>query len=330
MKLSVIIVNYNVRDFLFQCLSSVLKSSIETEIFVVDNNSPDDSCRMLKKHFPQVRLIENKENVGFSTANNQAIKQSTGEYVLLLNPDTVIGEKTLENVCHFMDKTADAGGLGVKMINKEGVFLPESKRSLPTAWISFCKITGLTKLFPKSKIFGKYSLLFLDENKMHKVEVLAGAFMLLRRKALDKVGLLDEQFFMYGEDIDLSYRLTLGGYKNYYLPEKIIHYKGESTAKDSLRYVKVFYESMQIFYRKHQKTNIIFSFFVETSIWFRASLAVLARLLKKILPKRIKRKKTAVVFDTDKMTFEEIISTMDKLSGQHEFYISDKKNNLLI
>ncbi|MCE3295957.1 MAG: hypothetical protein K0R65_1671 [Crocinitomicaceae bacterium] len=239
---------------------------------------------MVKAKFPTVKLIENKKNLGFSTANNQAIKLSQGKYVLLLNPDTVVEEDTFEKVVDFMDAHPDAGGLGVRMLDGKGRFLPESKRGLPTPLVAFYKIFGLSALFPKSKLFGKYHLGFLSEFKTHEVEVLSGAFMLLRKETLDKTGLLDEQFFMYGEDIDLSYRITLGGYKNYYFPEtRIIHYKGESTKKSSVNYVFVFYRAMVIFAQKHfSKNNAqLFSFLINIAIYFRAGIAILARFIKK-------------------------------------------------
>ena len=220
---------------------------------------------MVKEKFPQAIVIENKKNTGFSYANNQAIKIAKGEYVLLLNPDTVVEEDTFEKVIAFMDAHPDAGGLGVKMIDGKGNFLPESKRGLPTPSVAFYKIFGFSKLLPKSKTFGKYHLGFLDKDQTHEIEILSGAFMLLRKKALDTVGLLDERFFMYGEDIDLSYRILLGGYKNYYFPEtRIIHYKGESTKKSSVNYVFVFYRAMVIFAEKHfsQNNAKLFSFLI--------------------------------------------------------------------
>ncbi len=287
MELSVIIVNYNVKHFLEQCLHSVLKASknISSEIFVVDNNSVDGSTQVVKEKFPQVHLIENKENVGFSKANNQAIRLAKGKYILLLNPDTVVEEDTFTKVVKFLDEHPDAGGLGVKMIDGKGNFLPESKRGLPTPWVAFYKMFGLSKLFPKSKKFGKYHLSYLDENETHEVEVLAGAFMLMRKETLDNVGLLDETFFMYGEDIDLSYRITQGGYKNYYFPETtIIHYKGESTKKGSLNYVKVFYKAMIIFAQKHFSGGKAgaFSVLLNLAIWFRALLSILKRIIDRI------------------------------------------------
>ncbi len=287
MELSVVIVNYNVKHFLEQCLHSVLKASknITAEIFVVDNNSVDGSAQLVNQKFPGVHLIRNKENVGFSRANNQAIRLAKGKYILLLNPDTVVEEDTFSKILAFMEEHSDAGGLGVKMIDGKGNFLPESKRGLPTPWVAFCKMFGLSKLFPRSKKFGKYHLSYLDEDEIHRVDVLAGAFMLLRKETLDKTGLLDESFFMYGEDIDLSYRIKLEGYENYYFPDTtIIHYKGESTKKGSLNYVKVFYNAMIIFARKHfsgGKANA-FSFFIHLAIYFRAFISIFNRILDRI------------------------------------------------
>jgi len=287
LKLSVIIVNYNVEYFLEQCLNSVYKAleHVDGEVFVVDNNSIDHSVEMVKEKFPQVHLIANKDNTGFSVANNQAMKIAKGEYVLLLNPDTIVEEDTFKQVVDFMDAHPDAGGLGVKMIDGKGIFLPESKRGLPTPSVAFYKIFGLSKLFPKSKKFGKYHLTYLDNDEIHEIDVLSGAFMLMRKKTLDKVGLLDEAFFMYGEDIDLSYRITIGGYKNYYYPKtRIIHYKGESTKKSSVNYVFVFYNAMIIFAKKHfsQKNAKLFTFLINLAIYFRASIALLNRFIKKI------------------------------------------------
>ena len=290
MKLSVIIVNYNVEYFLEQCLQSVEKAmqSVSGEVFVVDNMSVDGSVDMVRRKFPDVHMIANQENTGFSKANNQAIKLSKGEYVLLLNPDTVVEEDTFEKVVRFMDEHPDAGGLGVKMIDGKGTFLPESKRGLPTPAVAFYKIFGLSRILPRSKKFGRYHLGYLGENDTNEVEILAGAFMLLRKKVLDKIGLLDEAFFMYGEDIDLSYRIILGGYKNYYFPEtRIIHYKGESTKKSSVNYVFVFYNAMVIFAKKHfsEKNARLFSFFINFAIWLRASVAILNRFFRKsVLP----------------------------------------------
>ncbi len=282
MDLSVIIVNYNVKYFLEQCLHSVLNSlrNIKSEIFVVDNNSVDGSCLMIREKFPEVNLIENKKNAGFARANNQAVKKATGKYVLILNPDTVVEEDTFEKCLEFMETHNDAGSMGVKMIDGKGNYLPESKRSLPTPFVAFYKIFGLSALFPRSKIFGQYHLGYLDKEKIHEVDVLPGAFILVRRKLLIDIGLLDEDFFMYGEDIDLSYRIKLAGYKNYYFPETtIIHYKGESTKKGSINYVVLFYNAMIIFAKKHfsRKNASFFSLLINIAIYFRAVFAILRR-----------------------------------------------------
>ena len=288
MKLSIVIVNYNVEHFLEQCLFSVRKAiaNIEAEVYVVDNNSVDGSLKMLAEKFPEVKVIANKDNVGFSRANNQAIRISTGEYVLLLNPDTVVEDDTFTKTIEFMDSHPDAGGLGVKMVDGKGRFLPESKRGLPTPATAFYKMFGLTKLFPHSKRFAHYYMGHLDNDEINEVEILAGAFMLMRRATLDKCGLLDETFFMYGEDIDLSYRITLAGYKNYYYPKtRIIHYKGESTKKTSVNYVLVFYKAMEIFVKKHfsDKGAKTFSFFINIAIYFKAFLALLSQFFGKAI-----------------------------------------------
>lgn len=287
-QLSVIIVNYNVEFFLDQCISSVKKASknLRTEIIVVDNNSVDDSLEMVKSKYPECQLITNKDNLGFSKANNQAIEASSGEFVVLLNPDTVVAEDTFEKVLEFIEKHPDCGGLGVRMIDGKGTFLPESKRGLPTPKVAFYKIFGLAALFPRSKRFGQYHLGHLSEFENHEIDVLSGAFMLMRKQALDKVGLLDESFFMYGEDIDLSYRITQGGYKNYYCSDTtIIHYKGESTKKSSVNYVMVFYNAMIIFASKHfsGKQARLFSSLINVAIYLRAALAISVRFIKALI-----------------------------------------------
>lgn len=288
MKLSVIIVNYNVRAYLEQCLRTVFEAlkEVDGEVFVVDNQSTDGSVEMVRAKFPQVRLIANAENVGFSRANNQAIRQSAAEYVLLLNPDTVVGEDVFRKVIAFMDAHPRAGGLGVKMIDGTGQFLPESKRGLPTPAVAFYKIIGLTRLFPRSRVFGRYHLGHLPENEAAPIEILSGACMFLRKRTLDEVGLLDESFFMYGEDIDLSYRITLGGYENWYFPDaRIIHYKGESTKKSSVNYVFVFYNAMAIFARKHftRKRPDVLSGLINASIYLSAAGAIGARFLRRAM-----------------------------------------------
>lgn len=288
-KLSVIIVNYNVKYFLEQALRSVQNAMQNVdgpvEVFVVDNNSKDASVQLVKEKFNWVKLIKNTINTGFAKANNQAIQQANGEYVLLLNPDTVIEESTLSKVVSFMDANKNAGALGVKMIDGAGIFLPESKRGLPTPFVAFCKIFGLSTLFPKSKKFNRYHLGYLNDDAIHEVDILSGAFMLLRKKVLDKIGLLDEAFFMYGEDVDLSYRVVQAGYKNYYFPETtIIHYKGESTKKGSLNYVKMFYKSMSIFADKHFSSGMagVYHLAIQFAIVVRAILSVLHNFLQQI------------------------------------------------
>lgn len=290
MKLSIVIVNYNVAYFLEQCLNSVFKAlqNIEGEVFVIDNNSIDNSVEIIKQKFPNVILIQNKENVGFSKANNQAIHLAKGIYILLLNPDTVVEESTFTKTIDFLEQHPSAGGLGVRMLDGSGKFLPESKRGLPTPGVAFSKITGLSKLFPNSKTFNRYHLGYLSEFQTHKIDVLSGAFMMIRHKVIQKIGALDESFFMYGEDIDLSYRIQLAGYENYYFPEtSIIHYKGESTKKSSVNYVFVFYNAMIIFAKKHFSTKHarLFSLLINIAIYLRASLAIFQRFIfKAILP----------------------------------------------
>ncbi len=285
MKLSVIIVNYNVRYYLEQCLHSLYRAidSTETEIFVVDNCSSDDSLEMLRQSFPSVKLIASRENLGFAKANNRAIKASEAEYVLLLNPDTLVQEEAIRNMLTFMDAHPEAGALGVKMIDGQGRFLPESKRGLPTPMVSFYKISGLAALFPRSRRYGRYHLGWLDKEKIHSVEILAGACMLVRNEAIAKAGLLDEDFFMYGEDIDWSYRILKAGYRNYYFPPgRILHYKGESTKKGSLNYVYVFYKAMAIFAKKHfLGKSFFYAILINIAIWLSGAFSFFSGLLRK-------------------------------------------------
>lgn len=272
MKLSVIIVNYNVRLLLEACLKSVEQAlaGIEGEIFVVDNHSSDNSVAYLEPRFPRVHFIANTENMGFARANNLAIRQSQAEYVLLLNPDTVVYENTLRESVAFMDSHPEAGGVGVRMLTRNGEAAPESRRAVPTPWVAFLKMIGFSK---------RYYMSHLPWDKPGQIEVVSGAYCMLRRKALDQVGLLDEDFFMYGEDIDLSYRLLKGGWQNWYLPLDIIHYKGESTQKSSFRYVHVFYQAMLIFFRKHYgHLSFLLSLPIQTAIYFRAFMALMKML----------------------------------------------------
>jgi O-antigen biosynthesis protein len=288
MDLSVIIVSYNVKYFLEQCLHSVQKACehLGAEIFVVDNNSVDGSAQMVAGRFPGVNLIVNAANLGFAKANNQAIRKASGRYILLLNPDTLVQEDTFTKCLAYMDNQPDVGCLGVKMIDGKGNFLPESKRALPTPAVAFYKIFGLSVLFPRSATFGRYHLGYLNPDKIHDVDIISGAFMLLRQRALEKSGLLDEVFFMYGEDIDLSYRIKLAGFRNVYFPlTTIIHYKGESTKKGSINYVILFYNAMIIFAQKHFARNTArnYALFIHVAIYFRAGLSILQRFFKGII-----------------------------------------------
>ena len=296
MKLSVIIVSYNVEHFLSQCLVSVERAianfsgqtpsdSSQIDVFVVDNISVDGTCKMVKERFPWVNLIENPENVGFSKANNQAIKISNAEYVLLLNPDTVIQEDTFSKCISFADAHPKLGGMGVPMFDGSGTYLPESKRGIPTPWASLCRISGLFRLAPKSKKLNNYYAGHLSANENHEIEVLSGAFMWMRKSALDDVGVLDEDFFMYGEDIDLSWRIIKGGWENhYYTGTRIIHYKGESTKKGSLNYVSIFYKAMLIFAAKHFEGSQArsFNFLIRIAIYFRAFISVIHRIIARL------------------------------------------------
>ena len=268
MQLSVIILNYNVRYFLEQCVLSVQNAleTIDGEIIVIDNNSPDDSCAMIKKRFPNVKLIQNSENVGFPKGNNIGVAQAKGEYICILNPDTVVAEDTFTKVLAFAQQQSDLGIVGCKLIDGTGNFLPESKRGVPTPWVAFTKITGLYKLF--SGTFGKYYAQHLNENQTGKVDILVGAFMFLKRDLYLAVGGFDEDCFMYSDDIDLSYRVLKGGKSNYYFHETtVIHYKGESTIKDGT-YMKRFQEAMNFFYKKHFKVSLFFSLFMKLGIIF--------------------------------------------------------------
>ena len=276
MKLSVIIVNYKVKHYLEQCLRSVAEASrgIAVEVIVVDNASGDGSVEYLRERFPDVTIIASEENLGFARANNLAIRNSHGQYVLLLNPDTIVAEETFRDFIGFMDSTPDAGGCGAYMLHTDGSFAPESRRGLPTPFVAFCKMSGLASLLPKSRTFGRYYMRYLNENEVNRIEIMSGAFMFLRRDALDKAGLLDEDFFMYGEDIDLSYRILKAGYNNYFLPSRILHYKGESTVKSSYRYVHTFYRAMELFFNKHYAHySILLSLPIKLAIWGRAMLA---------------------------------------------------------
>ena len=276
MKLSVVIVNYNVKHFLEQCLHSLEQAAvgIDHEVIVVDNASTDGSTEYITTRFPSIKWMACRENNGFSKGNNIAIAQAKGEYILLLNPDTIVTKEAIEGCVEFMDTHADAGACGVYMLRTDGTFAPESRRALPTPFVSFCKMSGLSKLFPKSRTFGRYYMQYLDKEDTNPIEIISGAYMMLRHKTIKKTGALDEDFFMYGEDIDLSYRILKAGYNNYYLPLRILHYKGESTNKSSYRYVHTFYRAMQLFFKKHYSHYSLFvSLPINIAIWTRALLA---------------------------------------------------------
>ena len=287
MQLSVIIVNYNVKYFLEQCLHSVQKAcrAIDSEIIVADNNSTDGSRVYLEDNFPAVKFIWNSDNIGFAKANNLALEKAKGEFILFLNPDTLLAEDSIEKCMQFFKTQEKIGALGIHMVDGSGNFLKESKRAFPSPLTSLFKLSGLARLFPRSKIFARYHLGHLPENENHEVDVLAGAFMMMPKKVLDEIGNFDERFFMYGEDVDLSYRIQQAGYKNYYFAESsIIHFKGESTKRGSLNYVRLFYKAMSLFVKKHYSGGKagFFIFFIQTAIIIRAFFSAMGNLLKKI------------------------------------------------
>ena len=361
MKLTVIIVNYNVCYYLEQCIDSVQRAikGLEAEIYVVDNHSTDGSVDYLKRRFADtVTLIECNHNQGFAKANNIAIRQSSGEYVLLLNPDTFVGEDSIRQVIDVMDAHPKAGGAGVMMHNADGTVARESRRGLPTPYVSLLKMLGFSK---------RYYMSHLSWLEPGRIDVVSGAFMMLRRSALETVGLLDEDFFMYGEDIDLSYRILKGNYENWYVPSRIVHYKGESTQKTTYRYVHVFYQAMLIFFRKHYgHLSFLVTLPIKMAIYFRAFLALVqmqSMLLRKYLghyPDRtadiayafhgqqsmvdscmeIARRKglviadsiskaDCVVYDTDTLSFEQIISEASSHSGKQIGTYSSKSRVII-
>ncbi len=278
MILSVIIVNYNVKTFLRNCLLSVKKSigDISAEVFIIDNASSDGSVEALRPEFPEFIFIENNKNLGFAKANNQALALSKGEFVLFLNPDTLIPQDCFTQCISFMHTAPNAGAIGVRMVDGNNDFLKESKRGFPSPMVSFWKLTGITALFPRSKIFAEYYLGHLDEHQTHKVNILSGAFLFARKSALDITGGFDEQFFMYAEDIDLSHRIVKAGFDNYYYPSvTIVHFKGESTKKD-LKYVKQFYLAMSQFAKKYYGRGL-YTFFLDIAITLRALISTIIR-----------------------------------------------------
>jgi len=345
MQLSVIILNYNVRYFLEQCIVSVQKAlqNIDGEIIVIDNDSKDDSCEMVKQLFPTVTLIENKENLGFPKGNNIGVAQAKGEYICILNPDTVVAEDTFIKILNIVYQTppSGAGGLGIigcKLIDGTGHFLPESKRGMPTPWVAFTKIFGLYKWFPKSSWFNQYYAQHITENQSGEVEILVGAFMVMKRELYLEIGGFDENCFMYSDDIDLSYMVLQKGFKNYYFADTtVIHYKGESTVRDGL-YMKRFQEAMNYFYGKHFKKSMVFDVMMRVGTYAFSLLKKKQQKNTAFIPeerivfsknpefkdlKNVKQlfsfedfknshKNTEIIFDTDSFQFAEIMAFMEK------------------
>lgn len=372
MQLSVVILNYNVRYFLEQCVLSVQEaiSGLDAEIIVVDNNSSDDSCLMMKTRFPEVKLIENKENFGFPKGNNIAVNQAGGKYICILNPDTVVAEDTFTKILAFAEAKQDLGIVGCKLIDGTGSFLPESKRGIPTPWVAFTKIFGLYKIFPKSNLFNRYYAQHLNESQTGKVEILVGAFMLLEKDLYQKLNGFDENCFMYADDIDLSYRTLEMNRNNYYFHETtVLHYKGESTVKDEL-YMKRFQDAMNFFYQKHFKKSWFFSFFIKIGTWFFSFIKMfqgkpkekplpesyilysentnLTKKLASILENKVrfldfkkekmvnsslilKGKKTEIILDNHYVSFKKCINIIETLKDKNiTFKIFPKKASYII
>jgi GT2 family glycosyltransferase len=270
--LSIIIVNYNVKEFVKNLLSSIDKATrnLKHEVIIVDNNSTDGSVAELKSDFPQHLIIENKENVGFGKANNQALEIAKGKLLLLINPDTIVREDTFDKLIHFFNSHPEAGMAGCKVLNPDGTLQLACRRSYPTPWVSFCKAAGLSTLFPNSRIFAKYNLTYLPEDEINEVDAISGAFMMFRKEVYEKIGGFDPQFFMYGEDLDLCYRTQQAGFKVYYVPDtEIIHYKGESTRRSNIDETRIFYDAMHLFVKKHFSSSIIVEIILRSAIVLR-------------------------------------------------------------
>ena len=325
MKLSVIIVNYNVKYYLEQCLLSLESAArgLEYEIIVVDNASTDGSNDYIPTRFPKIKWIACEENGGFSHGNIIAYSHAKGEYVLMLNPDTIVTRKAIIESIEFMDSNPNVGCCGVKMINRDGSFAMESRRGIVTPWGSICKATGLCRRFPNNKLFGHYYMSYLDKDQANPIEMTSGAFMLLRKKTLQEVGFLDEQFFMYWEDSDLSYRILKAGYKNYYLPNPILHYKGESSVKSILRYRYWLYSSLQLFFKKHSPLYYIISYIpLSFTAWY---------LKSRIGKEKEKSEETQSNFLVigSKEAIEDIkeIFSLHNIKGNHQYIVADESNN---
>jgi hypothetical protein len=286
MDISIVIVNYNVRDFLNNALVSVFKAleGLEGEVFVVDNASDDGSCELVRESFPQVRLIANSSNVGFAKANNQALVLATGKHLMLLNPDTIVQEDTFRTLIRFFRENSDVGMAGCKILNPDGTFQLPCRRSFPTPWVAFTKVSGLSSIFGSTKLFGKYNLTYLNPDESYEVDAISGSCMMMRREVYDVVGGLDEDFFMYGEDLDWCYRVQTSGWKVFYVADtKIIHYKGESTRRSDIDELKIFYQAMRLFVRKHHQGSILFESIIEFAIDVRRIIAALTRFGKPLL-----------------------------------------------
>ena len=273
--LSIIIVNYNAEKLLERCLRSIYAETklVPIDVWVVDNNSTDMSVPMVGQNFPQVNLIENKENVGFAKANNQAITKCTGDYILLLNPDTLILQNAIEKTVDFMSKNPMVGICGCKVLNKDGTLQLACRRSIPTPGVAFFRLTGLSRLFPNSKLMAKYNLTYLDTDKPHEVDAVSGAFLMIRRKTVDEIDLLDERFFMYGEELDWCVRAQKAGWNVVYYPDaRIIHLKGECSKTNSRKAAYEFYHAMYLFHKKHFSGNYnpLFNFIVYAGIFLKA------------------------------------------------------------
>jgi hypothetical protein len=320
MDLSIIIVNYNVKEFLQNLIYSIYKAgeNLKYEIIIVDNASDDGSVEFLKEKFPDIKLIVNEKNVGFSKANNIGLAAAKGKYLLLLNPDTIVQEDTFEKMISFFESTPDAGLAGCKILNPDGTLQLACRRSFPGPWTSFCKVTGLSNLFPNSKIFAKYNLTFLNENETYEVDAISGSFMMIKREVLEKVGNLDEQFFMYGEDLDWCYRIQKAGFKVYYVHNtQIIHYKGESTKRSGIDETKIFYNAMHLFVKKHLATSFLTEAILRLAIGIRKFIAFWGR-----------RKLIAVSVILDFMFFnlclliaEEFYGLISTWRGFHDYHL---------
>ncbi len=320
MDLSIIIVNYNVKEFLQNLLYSIAKACqhISSEIIIVDNASDDGSSELIREKFPDVKLIVNQKNLGFSKANNIGLKVASGNFLLLINPDTIVREDTFQKMLNFFEEYREAGMAGCKILNPDGTLQLACRRSFPGPWTSFCKVTGLSSIFPKSKIFASYNLTYLDEDQTYEVDALSGSFMMMRREALQMVGGLDEQFFMYGEDLDLCYRIQKAGFKVFYVHStQIIHYKGESTKRSSIDETKIFYDAMKLFVKKHLSSSFLVELILTSAITFRKFFAFLGKRKLIIISILL----DFVFFDLSLIAASEIYSTFGPWRGFPNFIL---------